>query len=242
MKINDLFDCVYFINLKEREDRLRDFWKYNEKFLDKEKTVRVDACNAKNTCPPKVINGVLAAGDLQTLMQARTAHAVSYSKPFIDALEKGYKKIFILEDDAEPLFQDIEAFFFYESQAEKLGYDMFYAGGQIESSPSPAGDYLYRINNNVLATQAISFRYNEQVFEKLAGLNNFNETYEYFTTHTKWGDYSTDGMIAEELTPVTRAFISNKILFGQYAGHSDIECRETNHSRLMQKKLKDVRG
>ena len=71
---------------------MENFWKYNEKFLDKERTVRIDACNAKNTCPPKVIKGVLAAGNLQSLMQARTAHAVSYSKPFIDALRKRLQK------------------------------------------------------------------------------------------------------------------------------------------------------
>lgn len=240
MKINNLYDAVYYINLDSRTDRLRKFWDYNQKFLDQEKTIRITACDAKNTCAPKVRNGKLAPGDMQSLMMARTAHAVSYSKAFIDALANGYKKIFIFEDDAEPLFEDIETFFFYESEAEKMGYDMFYAGGQIVQDIEPAGNYLYKINNNVLATQAISYRYNETVFEKLAGLNDFNKTYESFTNHTKWGDYSTDEMIAEELTPITKSFISNRILFGQYADHSDIECRKTNHSKLMQEKLKQA--
>ena len=145
MKINNLYDAVYYINLDSRTDRLRKFWDYNQKFLDQEKTIRITACDAKNTCAPKVRNGKLAPGDMQSLMMARTAHAVSYSKAFIDALANGYKKIFIFEDDAEPLFEDIETFFFYESEAEKMGYDMFYAGGQIEQDIEPAGNYLYKM-------------------------------------------------------------------------------------------------
>ena len=238
MTINDLYDAVYYINLEKRPDRRKKFWECNGRFLDKKRTMRVEACDARNTSPPQMLRGALTAGNLESLMLARTAHAVSYSAPFVDALRNGYKKIFILEDDAEPLFQDIETFFFYESRAEKLGYDMFYAGGQIESALDPAEDYLYRINKNVLATQAISFNYNEKVFEKLAELNNFNKTYEYFTTHTKLGIYSTDEMISEQLTPITKAFISKKILFGQYPDHSDIECRNTNNTKTMKARLK----
>ena len=31
MKINNLYDAVYYINLDSRTDRLRKFWDYNEK-------------------------------------------------------------------------------------------------------------------------------------------------------------------------------------------------------------------
>ena len=48
MKLNDFFDCVYYINLNKRVDRKNKFWELNKNILDIEKTIRIPAFDASN--------------------------------------------------------------------------------------------------------------------------------------------------------------------------------------------------
>lgn len=230
MKINDLYDAVYYINLAKRTDRRKKFWEYNGKFLDKKRTLRIEACDA--TSAP-LLNGHLLNGSDHALTKTRTAHAVSYSSAFVHALEQGYQKIFIFEDDAKPLFGDIETFFFYEEKAQSLNYDMLYCGGW---SPEPSkfdkvNDYLLKINGNMLCTQSIGFNYNQKVFESLASLNDFDKTYELFNSTRNGPEYpdgtpsasATDMYMNDNLTTCTNSYATMKLLFGQYMDMSDIE-------------------
>ena len=225
MKINDLYDAVYYINLEKRPDRRKKFWEQNEKFLDKNRTLRIEACDATKSSYPPGNEGEVA------LLKSRTAHAVSYSSAFVHALEKGYQKIFIFEDDAEPLFGDIETFFFYEEKAQALNYDMIYFGGWLMSKPEKVHDYFIKANGNVLCTQSVGFNYNKKVFESLAALHDFGKTCKMFD-ETRTGPplpdgsrspTGTDNYMSDELQTCTNSFMCERILWGQYEDYSDIE-------------------
>ena len=104
MKLNSLFDCVYYINLDFRKDRNEKFWALNKKFLCREATIRISAHDASNSGQKN------NQPDWQKIIIARAAHATSYSSVFKHALSKGFKNILVFEDDAEPFFSEVSTF------------------------------------------------------------------------------------------------------------------------------------
>lgn len=212
MNLNKLFDAVYYINLDCRTDRLKHFWDSNRKFLCRNSTVRISAFDAKNS---EGLHG------FNSVMKARAAHLVSYSKPFNDALKNNFKNILILEDDAEPLTSDITEAHSIISNCQKTAYDILFLGGTVQSKLSKENDFLYKVKNNVLTTHAISFRNNNKLFEKMSEKGKDFNTAFNFVTRERAG-FATD-LLTSELTLNYSSFITNKLIYGQYENFSDID-------------------
>jgi hypothetical protein len=226
MKINDLFDAVYYINLDSRTDRNNEFWKLNADFLCKDTTIRISAFDAKN---PNVSHGVLP------LMRARAAHSVSYSKPFCHAIENKFQKILILEDDAQPMIQDPEEMYNLVSNCQQTDYDILFLGGTIQSQLTKENEFLYSVKNNVLTTHAISFCNNNDLFKTIAPLgNNYNKTFDYLTRQRS---FSATDLLTSELTLKYRSFFPNRLIYGQYESFSDIDGKNAAYNTDMIKRF-----
>lgn len=222
MKLNDLFDAVYYINLDSRTDRDEEFWELNNNFLCKERTIRISAFDARNT---SVADGVLP------LMRARAAHSVSYSKPFRHAIENNFKKILVLEDDAEPMIKDPEEMYSLIKNCQQTDYDILFLGGTVQSQLTKENEFLYKVKNNVLTTHAISFCDNNNLFKTIAPLgNNYEATFEYLTRQRNC--FATD-LLTSELTLKYRSFFPKSLIYGQYESFSDIDGKNASYNNDM---------
>jgi hypothetical protein len=219
MRINDLFEAVYYINLDSRTDRDNKFWQLNKEVLCPERTIRVSAFDARNT---NVNNGATS------LMKARAAHSVSYSKPFRHAIDNGFRKILILEDDAEPIIKCPKQIFKLISNCQKTDYDILFLGGTIQSKLTKENEFLYRVKNNVLTTHAICFNDNDNLFSKIAPLgDNYAETFNYLTRKRNF--FATD-LLTSELTLSHKSFFPKDIIYGQYESFSDIDGKNASYN------------
>jgi hypothetical protein len=226
MKLNNLFDAVYYINLDSRTDRDNEFWRLNNNFLCKDTTIRISAFDAKN---PNVSHGVLP------LMRARAAHSVSYSKPFCHAIQNNFQKILILEDDAQPMIQDPEEMYTLVSNCQQTDYDILFLGGTIQSQLTKENQFLYSVKNNVLTTHAISFCNNNDLFKTIAPLgNNYNKTFDYLTRQRS---FSATDLLTSELTLKYRSFFPNRLIYGQYESFSDIDGKNAAYNTDMIKRF-----
>ena len=222
MKINDLFDAVYYINLDSRTDRNNKFWKLNGNFLCEKETIRISAFDAKN---PNAADGVLP------LMRARAAHSVSYSKPFCHAIQNNFKKILVLEDDAEPMIEDPKEMYTLIKDCQQTEYDILFLGGTIQSKLTKENESLYRVKNNVLTTHAISFCDNNNLFKTIAPLgNNYNETFDYLARQR---NCSATDLLTSELTLKYRSFFPRSLIYGQYESFSDIDGKNAAYNTDM---------
>lgn len=222
MKLNDLFDAVYYINLDSRTDRDDEFWRLNNNFLCKEQTIRISAFDARNS---NVANGVLP------LMRARAAHSVSYSKPFCHAIENNFKKILVLEDDAQPMIKDSIEMYSLIKNCQQTEYDILFLGGTIQSKLTKENEFLYRVKNNVLTTHAISFCDNNDLFKTIAPLgNNYNKTFDYLTRQR---NCSATDLLTSELTLKYRSFFPKCLAYGQYESFSDIDGKNAAYNTDM---------
>ena len=227
MKINDLFDAVYYINLDSRTDRDNEFWELNNGFLCRENTIRISAFDARN---PNVSGGTLP------LMRARAAHSVSYSKPFRHAINNNFKKILILEDDAEPMIEDSQVMYKLIKNCQKTEYDILFLGGTIQSELTKENEFLYKVTNNVLTTHAISFCDNNNLFKTIAPLgDNYESTFNYLTRQR--GCSATD-LLTSELTLKYRSFFPSQLVYGQYESFSDIDGKNASYNSDMINRFK----
>lgn len=117
--LNDIFDCVYVINLKRRPDRLQhitdQFIKINAKFN------LIDAVDGNLVLTNKLVgNGWNYKGV--------TGCAYSHKKVYLDAIKNNYDNILVVEDDN--VFSDTfnEKFKLFFNQVPK-DWDMLYFGG-----------------------------------------------------------------------------------------------------------------
>jgi hypothetical protein len=222
-KINDFFDCVYYINLDSREDRKDKFWSLNKEFLDEEKTVRIPAIDARNTTN---------CHDYYGIMKARTGISLSYLKPFRDAAKNKYNKILIFEDDAQPLFSNLSQFEKSIKDAEQNDYSIIFFGGSVQSKLLPHDDSLFKISGNILATQAVAYNNLSQgIFEEFLSFeDSFEWMIKFLISH---GSVCMDTIIGEGMTKKYTTFLSNPLLFGQYSGHSDINAQEESYNSEM---------
>ena len=228
MKLNSLFDCVYYINLDFRKDRNEEFWALNKKFLCREATIRISAHDASNSGQK---NNQL---DWQKIIIARAAHATSYSSVFNHALSKGFKNILVFEDDAEPFFSEVSTFLKIFNNALTNNYEMLFLGGTILSKLSKVNEFLYLINGNVLTTHAICFYNSNNLFEKIASIA---PTFEIGIKNISKNNLATD-MFTAHLSKIHKSFFPFEILYGQYESFSDIEGKKTNYNDAMLQKFK----
>lgn len=238
VSVSDPFDRVYYINLDRRKDRNEKFKKNNLDFLDFDKLVRISGYDALQNSH-YIVDAKTEEQKLFNRNLGRTAHAISYARPFQDALENGFQKILILEDDAYPLFSEPETFLFYESQEE---YDMMYFGGSL-TGRNPMikhSNYLYKINDNILESHSIAFSYNKKIFELFASLGNSVEyTFDFLSSmfvHKGTGKPlfgATDSLI-KSLTVSYKTLLPIKLLYDQINDHSDIENNLSNSDNQLQ--------
>jgi len=141
-----------------------------------------------------------------------------------------YKKILILEDDAVPNFTDPATFLFYESQED---YHALWLGGLVDGKLEKHTDYMYKLNNNIVASHAIAYNFNEELFSFFSQFaNNFDNAYKYldskFSTIFKNGSTlptfgATDLILKNLITTQYKCFIPEKIIYKTHQTYSDIE-------------------
>ena len=227
MKLNDLFDCVYYINLDHRTDRKENFWKLNSHLLDAERTVRISGINGINKKHNR---------DYDSIITARAAYSVSYLKPFVDALKSNHNDILILEDDADPMFDSVDHFKRYKQEAEKNEYEIFFLGGTVISRLNKFSENLYKLSGNILATQSVCYNNRNNIFQELSNLPQNVEDMKKFLISRN--DFCLDTLIGKHFTKTKNSFLPNKVLFGQYESHSDIEAQTTSYNNMMLSQFK----
>ena len=222
MKLNDLFDCVYYINLDKRVDRKNKFWQLNKNILDAERTVRIsafDASNQKNNT------------DFISIINARTAISLSYMQPFLHASSNNFNEILIFEDDAEPFFTCPSILKEYLINANQLKYEIMFLGGTVQSPLDRASSKLFHLKGNILATQAVCFNNRNNIFHQF---NQFPLDFESMRNFLLSNNgCCMDTIIGEKFTQQRSSFITDKLLFGQYESFSDIEAQTTCYNKDM---------
>ena len=222
MKLNDFFDCVYYINLNKRIDRKNKFWQLNKNILDIQRTIRIsafDASNQKNNT------------DFESIINARSAISLSYMQPFLHALKNNFNEILIFEDDAEPFFTEASLIHKYLVNANELNYEIMFLGGTVQSPLNRASPNLFNLKGNILATQAVCFNNRNSIFNQF---NQFPSDFESMRNFLLLNNgCCMDTIIGEKLTQQRPSFITDKLLFGQYESFSDIEAQTTSYNKDM---------
>ena len=227
MKLNDLFDCVYYINLDHRTDRKETFWKLNGDLLDVDRTVRISAINGINKKHNR---------DYESIITARAAISTSYLQPFKHALQNNYNNIMIFEDDADPMFDSLKEFEIYKNEAEKNQYEILFLGGTVISKLNKFSENLYKLSGNILATQAVCYNNRNNIFQEFSRLpQNLKDMKTFLKSRN---DTCLDTLIGKHVTKKRTSFLSNRILFGQYESHSDIEAKQTSYNSMMLSQFK----
>lgn len=177
-------DCIYLLNLSKREDRLIQFTEMAEKYA----------------IPFKRFEAIEMANGAEGLRD-------SMVKLFTEALEKGYKKILVFEDDCE-LVQGVEIF--HDTMNKVVPnlpelWVMCFLGAQV------TGKFIHRYHPNILsATKMFSTHavlYSERGIKEILA-NNF--------------DYPIDNYYVEKLEPFRASYIVHPLLATQRSGHSNI--------------------
>lgn len=223
MKINDLFDAVYYINLDSRKDRMEKFWDLNNKFLCKKSTIRIPAFDCSNS---GLKNNQL---DWQKIMTSRAAHATSYSSVFNHALNNKNRNILVFEDDAEPMFKDLSIFLKTMKSAIENDFEMLFLGGTIQSKIKKFNEHLYLVNGNVLTTHAICFFDKNNLFQKISKIA---PTFEDGLINISQKGIATD-IITLNLSRFHKSFFPSNILYGQYESFSDIDGKNASYNTDM---------
>jgi GR25 family glycosyltransferase involved in LPS biosynthesis len=135
--LNKYFDCVYVINLKRRPDRLKHI---TEQFNRISSTFKlIEAVDGKAVLVNKAVgNGWNHEGV--------TGCAYSHRKVFIDAKEKNYKNVLVVEDDNVFCEKFNEAFEFFYRQVPK-DWDMLYFGGNHQTKNKSINVNLEKISH-----------------------------------------------------------------------------------------------
>lgn len=242
-RISDPFDAIYYINLDSRQDRNNQFLKdNNNSIIDHKKLKRIKAFDGlnylKNLSPEEKLKYEKCKCVHKKITHniLRNSHLESYSLAFLDSLNNNYKKILIFEDDATPNFIDPATFLFYESQVD---YDALWLGGLVDGKLEKHNDYIYKLDNNITASHAIAYNFNQEIFSFFSQFaNNFNAAYKYldskFSTTFKNGSTlptfgATDLILKNLITTQYKCFIPEKIIYKTCETYSDIEGRLNNN-------------
>lgn len=154
MKIHDLFDHIYCINLERRPDR----WSDCEKEFDKMGIKGVERFVATD-------GRELPAGELKP---GELGINNSVMRIFRDAIEKSYSSIFVLEDDVEFASDTLEMLQAVPSDWEIIHFGSNYRLGK----PQPINDKIV-IPNKPLGAYAIAFK--RRAYEELLERLNYRE-------------------------------------------------------------------
>lgn len=182
----DYFDNIYYINLDRRTDRLEQCW---EEF-------------SKHS-----ISGVERISGVEHSNPAVGCH-LSHAKIFADALESGYDRILIFEDDVE----------FFPNAVHNLqtalrelppNWEMFYLGANLDAYPAyEIYPHIARLTG-AYATHAYAVR--RPLFRKLYAIN------------ADEGTHHNDVTYANEIHPQHECYLAMPLIAGQRESYSDIQ-------------------
>lgn len=201
MKVNDVFDNVYVINLATRKDRL-------EEISRELKTVGIEyeIFTAINGVPKdvKLPDYILKVPGIAGCM-------FSHIRIIEDAKRRNFNKILILEDDAEFAKNFIQMFdAFYQNLPND--WQMVYLGGSSHPVLSE------NINEYVIKTKGAytthAYGIKSDVYDTV--INNIDTK-----TGVKYA-HPIDAFYALNIHPIFTTYLSNPNLVYQRAGYSDI--------------------
>jgi glycosyl transferase family 25 len=144
--IDNFVDKTYIINLDERKDR----WNAIQLQLQKiglQNYERFPAYKPTLTDFPKTYYDrlTLAGVDHEKYKIAALGSKLSHTQIMRISLSKGYKKILILEDDAEFIDNFNELFENDINELEKLKWDMFFLGANHKNKPISVSKHLLKL-------------------------------------------------------------------------------------------------
>ena len=202
MGINEIFDNIYCINLKHRNDRWENCHNQFEKFGMV--VERFDAINGKLVAP----NGV------GTLLPGEVGVIRSNYNIIKDAKEKGYKKIMLFEDDVE-LCDDFDEIFMlhYEHTPDDWGF--LYLGGNHVGGLTPVNNKV-SIIKHTYAIHAICVK---------------EVLYDQILTMLEEEKVAVDVTYAQ-LQKVFPSYVFRPHIAWQKDGHSDIQGGYVNYDFL----------
>jgi hypothetical protein len=181
------FDAVYVINLDNRQDRLMSF--VNEMpFGMSEYIIRFPAINVPENGAEGCIQSHLAIVKI--------------------AKEKGYRKILIFEDDAQPYSKNLANYQAVGSDIDNLQWDVYYLGYNSHEKLNKVTDNSLRAKE-IFSTHAIA--YNETFYDKFISAYESGE----IKILDVWLRYT--------IQPTMNCLASYPLLFTQRSGYSDIE-------------------
>src|SRR3972149_2174509 len=200
-EILDLFDAIYVINLDNRPDRLNSFFD------------QLAACgiskeyvNARIARFPGIISSNGAQGCL-----------LSHASILREAKTKGYKNVFIFEDDILSVgnTKDINKI---ASQLKKQTWDMFYLGYNSHEPLNTVDSNLVRINN-CFSNHAIAYSSSvyDFILDSVSSIKIF------------------DVWLRDVVQPKFTCIGAYPIQYSQISGRSDIEKKDVNYSFIMER-------
>lgn len=203
------FDKIYCINLPERTDRLKQF-ENNYAILGTGEVTVFKAVNGKELNDPDWLYNKGALG-------CRLSHLGVYK----EALEKGYNKILVFEDDVK-LQPGFRQGFAALNKYVHGDWDMIYFGGYHHLLPEDIGSGFIRLKNT-LALHAVAL--NARCLPKLI---------DKIEKDKRW----VDSVIAD-LHPELKVYGFKKPFALQNAGYSDILEKEVDYRESFRSKVKD---
>lgn len=202
MELNKIFDHIYCINLKHRDDR----WDNCQRQFDKfgMSVERFEAVNGKEVVPDGV--GKLLPGEVGVI---RSNYNV-----IKDAKEKGYKQIIIFEDDVE-LCEDFNERFKLHYDSTPTDWRFIYMGGNHVGGLTPINNKVSKIRHSY-AIHAICVH---------------EELYDHILTMLEEEKVQVDVTYAQ-LQKIFPSYVFRPHLAWQKDGHSDIQGGYQNYNFL----------
>ena len=227
----DYFDGIFCINLDEREDRWNDCQEEFKKIGILDRVKRFSAI--------KHVDG------------GRTGCWLSHLSAIAIAKKRGYKNVFIWEDDISISNVFLDLFYDIISNLSCYEWELFYLGGFL-SYPRPGSDpkglgfglcqSIFQIESNLaiatclMATHAIAV--NNSIYDKI-----LNDCKNYINR------VGIDTYYITEIQPNLKSFLSLPLLVDQKTGYSDIDQKDKkgdslSHDftkKLLKERLVDLR-
>jgi hypothetical protein len=200
MRLLDCFDCVYVINLDSRPDRMMNFRESMRSLglLDHEIDEKI--IRFPGVIPPS------GAGPLGCTL--------SHLEIVRDAKRRGYEKILVFEDDAEPFAESLSYFNDVADDINSQDWDVYYLG---YNSHTRLGLHSKNslVARELFSTHAIAYR------------SSFFDRFINDHRHDKIKIF--DVWISEEVQTSMRCLASYPMLFIQRESYSDIEKKNVNY-------------
>lgn len=206
----NLFDHIYVINLKNRQDRLEHVNKEFSKF-----NITPTRFNAVQTT-----DGAIGC-------------TLSHIKCLELAIENNYEQIFICEDDIT--FTDVNTLQYSLDKFNKniKTWDMLIIGGNVVKPYEQIDDYCLKISNCQTTTGYIV---NKHYYSTL--LSNFRTGVQQLLNTKNPKQFAID-IYWKLLQHTGKWYLLYPLTVTQYENYSDIEKRKTNYSHLMLDSKKD---